>query len=159
MQPRTINCMGDTLQQHALLSEIRQVLHENTTRDCFECDTTQSGMRRGRPVDRHTKKLLFYLFAGTRGGLTRLRIIMKLLERQRNANQLACDLELDYKAIGHHMKVLERNSMVVKLGDDAAYGSLYRISDLLETNLDLLDEAITKLSYNLERKNRKKVYY
>ena len=110
-----------------------------------------------RPTDKHTTKLLFYIFAGTRGGITRLRLIMRLLEQPRNANQLAGDLRLDYKAIKHHMKVLERNSMVSKIGDEQ-YGVLYRISDLLEINLPTLDAAIDKLSSNMSKKSRKKVY-
>lgn len=109
-------------------------------------------------TDRHTRQLLLYIFAVTRGGLTRLRIIMELSESTRNPNQLARALGLDYKAVTHNLKVLERNSMVSKIGDDR-YGALYRISDLLEANLGALDEVIDKLSYNLEKKNRKKVYH
>ena len=83
---------------------------------------------------------------------------MELSESTRNPNQLARALGLDYKAVTHNLKVLERNSMVSKIGDDR-YGALYRISDLLEANLGALDEVIDKLSYNLEKKNRKKVYH
>lgn len=117
-----------------------------------------SGNVRSRPVDKHTKKLLLYLFAGTCGGITRLRIITRLLDQTRNSNQIAGDLGLDYKGVTHHMKVLERNNMVSKIGD-GRYGVHYRISDLLESNLDVLDTAIDKMSYNIERKNKKKIYY
>lgn len=109
-------------------------------------------------TDKHTRNLLFYVFAGTRGGLTRLRIIMSLLERPQNMNQLAKDLDIDYKAIKHHMNMLGRNSMVSKIGDDR-YGVQYSISDLLEMNLGVLDGVIVKLLSNMERKNRKKIYY
>ena len=108
-------------------------------------------------IDRHTKKLLFYIFTGTRGGATRLRIIMSLLEHPRNANQLSRGLGLDYKAVTHHMQVLERNNLVSKVGD--RYGMLYHLSDLLEMNLPALDEAIDRLAYNIQKKNRKKVYH
>lgn len=131
--------------QILLLSEFQQTLRDR--HDAVD----------RRPTDKHTTKLLFYIFAGTRGGITRLRLIMRLLEKPRNANQLAGDLGLDYKAIKHHMKVLERNSMVSKIGDEQ-YGVLYRISDLLEINLPTLDAAIDKLSSNMSKKNRKKVY-
>jgi len=108
-------------------------------------------------VDKHTRKLLFYIFTGTRGGVTRLRIIVSLLKQPQNANQLSKELDLDYKAIRHHMQVLERNSLVSKMGDQ--YGTMYCLSDFLEMNLAALDEAIDKLSYNIEKKSRKKVYY
>ena len=52
-----------------------------------------------RKPDKQTSKLLFYLFTSTRGGFTRLRIIMLLLERSYNTHQLALELQLDYKAV------------------------------------------------------------
>ena len=110
----------------------------------------------GSSTDKHVRNLLFYVFAGTRGGVTRLRIVMTLLECTRNAHQIAQELGLDYKAVTHHMQVLERNSLIHKIGN--GYGALYSLSDLLEMNLPTLDEAIDKLSYNIQRKNRKKVY-
>lgn len=107
-----------------------------------------------RKPDRQTRKLLLYLFTGTRGGFTRLRIIMLLTERPLNTHQLSKELGLDYKAIQHHMKVLEKNNLVTKVGDK--YGAIFHLSNFLEINIRALDEAIEKL----ERKmNSKKVYY
>ena len=107
-----------------------------------------------RIPDRQTRKLLLYLFTGTRGGYTRLRIIMCLTERPLNTHQLSKELGLDYKAIQHHMKVLEKNNLVTKVGDK--YGAIFHLSNFLEINIRALDEAIEKL----ERKmNSKKVYY
>ena len=107
-----------------------------------------------RKPDRQTRKLLLYLFTGTRGGYTRLRIIMLLIERPLNTHQLSKELELDYKAIQHHMRVLEKNNLVTKIGDK--YGAIFHLSNFLEINIRALDEAIEKL----ERKmNSKKVYY
>ena len=107
-----------------------------------------------RKPDRQTRKLLLYLFTGTKGGYTRLRIIMLLTERPFNTHQLSKELGLDYKAIQHHMKVLEKNNLVVKVGEK--YGAIFHLSNFLEINIRALDEAIEKL----ERKmNAKKVYY
>jgi len=64
--------------------------------------------------DRHTRKLLLFLFTGARGGFTRLRIVMLLLEKPYNTHQLALGLGLDYKAVQHHMKILEKNNLVSK---------------------------------------------
>ncbi len=106
-----------------------------------------------RNADRQTRKLLFYLFTSTRGGFTRLRIIMLLLEKPLNTHQISQDLKLDYKAVQHHMKVLEKNNMVSKLGEK--YGAIYHISNFLEINIRSLDEAIDKLDRKM---NHKKVY-
>ena len=106
-----------------------------------------------RKPDRETRKLLFYLFTSTRGGFTRLRIIMLLLEKPFNTHQLSLELQLDYKAVQHHMKVLEKNNMVSKIGEK--YGAIYHLSNLLEINIRALDEAIDKLDRKMKHK---KVY-
>jgi len=96
-----------------------------------------------RKPDKQTRKLLLYLFTSTRGGFTRLRIIINLLEKPYNTHQLAILLDLDYKAVQHHMKVLEKNNMVSKIGEK--YGALFYLSNFLELNIYTLDEAIDKL--------------
>ena len=103
-----------------------------------------------RKPDRETRKLLFYLFTSTRGGLTRLRIIMLLLEKPFNTHQLSQELDLDYKAVQHHMKVLEKNNMVSKVGEK--YGAVYHLSNFLEINISALDEAIDKLDRKMNHK-------
>lgn len=106
-----------------------------------------------RKPDKQTSKLLFYLFTSTRGGFTRLRIIMLLLDRSYNTHQLAQELQLDYKAVQHHMKVLEKNNMILKIGEK--YGAMFYLSTFLEVNIGALDIAIDKLEQKL---NQKKVY-
>ncbi len=106
-----------------------------------------------RKPDKQTRKLLLYLFTSTRGGLTRLRIIMHLLDNPYNTHQLSQELGLDYKAVQHHMKVLQKNNMVSKIGEK--YGAIFHLSNFLEMNINALDEAIDKLDRKL---NHKKVY-
>ena len=53
--------------------------------------------------DPDTKRLLWFVFAGSRGGLNRLKIISKLRENPFNTNQLAKGMGFDYKAIQHHI--------------------------------------------------------
>ena len=103
--------------------------------------------------DKQTRKLLLYLFTSTRGGFSRLRIITLLLDRPYNTHQLAQELKMDYKAIQHHMQVLEKNNLVTKIGEK--YGAIFHLSDFLEINIAALDEAIDKLDRKL---NQKKVY-
>jgi predicted transcriptional regulator len=94
------------------------------------------------------------LFTGTKGGYTRLKIIISLEERPFNTHQLSKELGLDYKAIQHHMRVLEKNNLVTKVGEK--YGAIFHLSNFLEINIGALGEVIDRL----ERKmNTKKVYY
>ena len=103
--------------------------------------------------DKQTRKLLLYLFTSTRGGFSRLRIITLLLDKPYNTHQLAQELQMDYKAIQHHMQVLEKNNLVTKIGEK--YGAIFHLSNFLEINIAALDEAIDKLDRKM---NQKKVY-
>ena len=67
--------------------------------------------------DPDAKRLLWFIFAGSRGGLNRFRIISSLKETPLNINQLAKLLGLDYKAIQHHIKILEKNNLITKMGE------------------------------------------
>ena len=89
------------------------------------------------------KRLLWFVFAGSRGGLNRLKIITKLKKNPLNINQLASELGLDYKAIQHHIRVLEKNNMVTRIGEK--YGVAYFISTYLEVNMETLEEIEGKL--------------
>jgi predicted transcriptional regulator len=89
--------------------------------------------------DPNAKRLLWYLFAGSRGGENRIRIINLLKERPYNTNQLAEALGVDYKAVQHHIGVLEKNNMVTKTGEK--YGVLYFVSNYLEVNIDAFNEV------------------
>ena len=93
--------------------------------------------------DPHAKRLLWFVFAGSRGGLNRLRIISALKEKPLNMNQLAGELGLDYKAIKHHISVLEKNNLITKEGEK--YGVTYFLSTFLEVNMETFDEIEKKL--------------
>jgi len=93
--------------------------------------------------DPDAKRLLWFVFAGSRGGLNRLKIISKLKENPLNTNQLANEMGLDYKAIQHHIKVLQKNNMITKIGEK--YGVTYFISTFLEVNMETFEEIERKL--------------
>ena len=90
-------------------------------------------------ADPDARRLLWFLFAGSRGGENRIKIIDLLKEQPYNMNQLAEAMGLDYKAIQHHIRVLEENNMVTKQGEK--YGVLYFISNYLEHNIEAFDEV------------------
>ncbi|TLY01559.1 MAG: winged helix-turn-helix transcriptional regulator [Thaumarchaeota archaeon] len=97
--------------------------------------------------DPNAKRLLWFLFVGSRGGENRIKIISLLKERPYNINQLAEVLGVDYKAIQHHIGVLEKNNMVTRAGEK--YGVLYFISNYLEVNI----EAFNEVKEAIDRKN------
>lgn len=100
--------------------------------------------------DPEAKRLLWFLFAGSRGGENRIRIIDHLKDRPYNMNQLAEVLGIDYKAVQHHIGVLEKNNMVSKAGEK--YGVLYFISNYLEANI----EAFNEIKAAIDKKNLNK---
>jgi len=89
-------------------------------------------------------KIVFWLlFVGSRGGTNRIRIMSVLRNRPRNKNQLATELGIDYKNIQHHIKILEKNNLVTKVGNN--YGVTYYVSALFENNEIVFDEIVARL--------------
>ena len=84
------------------------------------------------------EKALWYLFAGTRGGTNRVRIVRELADRPRNANELADALAVDYNTITHHLDMLEEHDVVEPSQHD--YGKLYFLTDRFEQHRDTFEE-------------------
>jgi DNA-binding transcriptional ArsR family regulator len=89
------------------------------------------------------KYVLGWLIAGTRGGLSRAKIIQALKETPQNANQLATLLGMDYRTIRHHLEVLEKNRIITSLGE--GYGNAYFLSPTMEQNYALFEEILNKI--------------
>jgi DNA-binding transcriptional ArsR family regulator len=102
---------------------------------------------------RPLKYLLGWLIAGTRGGATRAKIIETLRENPQNANQIANLLEMDYRTIRHHLKILQKNRIITSAGD--GYGTTYFLSTEMEENYGLFEEILNKLWKTQKRKKKK----
>jgi len=89
-------------------------------------------------------KRLWYLLAGTRGGLNRGRILQVIHERPMNANDLSGRLGLDYKTVRHHLDVLRENDCVMTLGNEG-YGLLYTLSPRLQTHYEDFEQIWRRL--------------
>ncbi|MCJ7719310.1 winged helix-turn-helix domain-containing protein [Candidatus Bathyarchaeota archaeon] len=89
------------------------------------------------------KYLLGWLIAGTRGGVSRAKIIQALNETPQNANQLANHLGMDYRTIRHHIEVLEKNRIITSAGE--GYGITYFLSPAMEENYALFEEILKKI--------------
>ena len=95
-----------------------------------------------------TKKLFWFLFVESVGAKNRIRIISVLRKRSSNRNQLSTELALDYKAIQHHIKILEESNLVKKTENQ--YRMTYYVSELFMHNEILFDEIIDRLKIGYE---------
>jgi len=86
---------------------------------------------------------LWYVLTGTRGGTNRVRLLRALDEHPRNANQLADDLDLDYKTVRHHLDVLVENDVLQSSGDD--YGAVYLPTDRARNHWETVTTIIEQV--------------
>ena len=86
---------------------------------------------------------MWYILAGSRGGVNRGRIINLLREAPRNINQLADALDVHYRVAEHHIRALEKNNLITPSGEH--YGKLYFLSSEMEAHLPLFDEVWQKI--------------
>ncbi|GGM70422.1 transcriptional regulator [Thermogymnomonas acidicola] len=92
--------------------------------------------------DTDFKRLLWWLFVATRGGETRLRIARFIREEPSNINRICRALDLNYRTVEHHLKVLEENRLVVTQGN--GYGKVYFLSGQMEKGFGELEEMIRR---------------
>ena len=52
-------------------------------------------------------------------------------------------MSLDYKAIIHHIGVLEKNNIITRIGEK--YNVTFFISNFLEANMESFEEIVQKL--------------
>ena len=95
-------------------------------------------------VHPETKMLFWFLFASSRGAETRIKVVNQLQQRPYNTHQLSKELNMDYKAVKHHLNVLEKNSLIGKF--EAVYGAVYFMSPLFEENISLFEEIRSKIN-------------
>ena len=88
------------------------------------------------------ERLLWWLFAGSVGAGTRAQVLSAIREQPRNAQQLSQHLRVDYTTVRHHLKVLERNRLIIAEGD--TYGKVYFLSDAMESHWTRLEAILEK---------------
>jgi DNA-binding transcriptional ArsR family regulator len=92
------------------------------------------------PIDPAFKRLLMYLLVGTKGGFNRLQIIKLIHDEPLNPNKIGEKLNLDYKTVQHHLKILRENSIVVMSSPSGTYGAMYFLAPYVEKNISIVDE-------------------
>jgi len=100
-------------------------------------DNGQSG------PDPRFKMILWSIIAGTRGGINRAKILNLLKNSPMNANKIATVMNLDYKTILHHVKILSKNELITKAEKD--YGAEYQLTQIMKENQTILEEIMQKI--------------
>ena len=105
-------------------------------------------------IDANFRRIMWYIFAGMRGGPTRIQLVELILSRPSNMNQISKELNMDYKTIQHHIKVLSENRIIVS--EEKKYGTMFFGSALLEKNKDAFKEIKEKIKKDQEKKEARK---
>ena len=92
---------------------------------------------------RKLKIILYYHLVATRGGKNRMRIIKTLITHPMNMNQIAKEIGLTYSGVLYHIKILEKNNLIIPFGEK--YGTIYALSEQIEQNINLLNEIESKV--------------
>ncbi len=103
-----------------------------------------SGAPPARTIDPAYKRVLMYLLVGSKGGYNRLLMIKLLRDEPMNANRIGERLNLDYKTIQHHLRILVENNVIVA-NAPGAYGAMYFLTPYLEKNIEVIDEMWARL--------------
>ena len=89
------------------------------------------------------ERILWWLCGSSIGAATRVRILLAIRERPRNALQLAEALSLDYTTVRHHLRVLGKNGLVTPAGE--RYGQVYFVSSSMESHWDAFERIVDKV--------------
>ncbi len=79
-----------------------------------------------------------FIFVGSRGGYNRVRIVELIRQEAMNPNKIAEKLELDYKTVQHHLKLLQENGILVPSSPKGTYGAMYFLTPYVEKNLEAI---------------------
>jgi PAS domain S-box-containing protein len=108
--------------------------------------------------ERQFERRLTYLLHKKKGGENRIRLLNVLREQPLNLNQLAVNLNLNYRTIKHHVDILLKEDLI-STANKGSYGSVFFISPELESNLHVYDRLLNKYKYNEEAPNMSADFY
>ena len=94
-------------------------------------------------TQQHFRHLMWHIFAATKGGENRIRIIELLKERPYNAHQMCKEMGVDYRTILHHIKILIDNQIIDS--EAKRYGEMYFLTELFDSESGTFDEILNKL--------------
>ena len=97
------------------------------------------------------ERALYWLLAGTMGGVNRVRILQQLITQPQNTNQLSKTLNLDFKTVQYHLKVMEKNDLVTYKGGNG-FPKIYFPSHLIEEHIDHFEKIATQIETQQKKK-------
>lgn len=95
--------------------------------------------------DPELRRTLWFLLGGKRGGGNRAKIIWSLHSRPSNVNQLATELDLQYKSVQHHIRILVGSSLLAPSGE--GYGATYLLTQWFELHFTQFEQICSKLGF------------
>lgn len=120
-------------------SQLRKLVKEENTQE-------------NEKTDPYVEKILTEVFTGMQGRYSRLKIILAIADEPMNTLQLSKKLGYDYKSIQRNLKILEKNQLIEKIGKN--YGSMFFISELMNSSLPTLLKVIEKVDKKLNIKKK-----
>ena len=117
------------------------------SRGRYPFPNTNNNNNDNKYYDPRFKRVLWFIFASTRGGATRAKILSLINEMPSNPNQIATTLHLNYKTVIHHLDILIKSGLIIT-DDKTAYGSTYFLTPLMEQNFVMLKEILDKIKIN-----------
>ena len=103
---------------------------------------------------REVEKALYWILVGTMGGANRVRILKELINRPQNTNNLSKTLNLDFKTVQYHPKVLEKNGFVTYKGG-GGFSKLFFLSPLVEENIETLQNIMKQMEDDISNKKKR----
>jgi DNA-binding transcriptional ArsR family regulator len=94
--------------------------------------------------DPRVKRLFWHLLLGTRGGITRAKILDLVKTNPANAYQISNILKMNYKTVLHHIEVLTKNGLIIT-DNKGSYGSTYFLAPLIENHYEIFGEILTRI--------------
>ncbi|MFO8050713.1 MAG: PAS domain S-box protein [Thermoplasmatota archaeon] len=87
---------------------------------------------------------LSYLILGKRGGGKKVRILELLKERPYNINQLAKELDVNYRTAMHHVNVLEEHKLISRSRPPLGKGHVFNLKLRSDDEQEILSEIMSK---------------
>lgn len=92
------------------------------------------------------EQILMHLILGQKGGKNRIQIIELLKDRPYNPNQIAEVLNINYRTVKHHLKILTKVELICT-SNTGGYGEVYLLSKSMEDIFPKFEEIKEKFEY------------
>lgn len=99
------------------------------------------------------EKSLVYLLTGMQGGANRISILRSLREQPKNANRLATELDLNYKAVRHYLDLLTDHGLVTTAENQ--YAKLYFTTDKFTGHQETFERIASDIDTDNPRNDEK----